>query len=235
MLGVGGRAEDPVVGRRDARLPHQLLGEDLAPFQLGRVLARAEDPQPLALEDVDDPLGQRLLRARRPSGRSPLAWRTGSGRGGRPARSARSARRAPCPRCPGHSRPRHAGRLLELPAEGVLTPPLADHQDFQRCRLPENAVPIRSLHLNRLVLIRQASIADRTGPNVRFAAPVARWHSRGRAHAAAEPGRWRSRLASRSRSVHSERIAETSSPSAPCGCEIRLASGVVRASRGVRP
>ena len=63
VLGVGGRAEDPVVGRGDARLPHQLLGEDLAPFQLGGVLARAEDPQALALEGVDDPVGQRLLGA----------------------------------------------------------------------------------------------------------------------------------------------------------------------------
>ena len=32
MLGVGARAKDPVVGRRNARLPHQLLGEELAPF-----------------------------------------------------------------------------------------------------------------------------------------------------------------------------------------------------------
>ena len=63
MLGVGRRAEDPVVGRGDARLPHQLLGEDLAPLQLGGFLPRAEDPQALALKDVDDPLGQRLLRA----------------------------------------------------------------------------------------------------------------------------------------------------------------------------
>ncbi len=44
-------------------LTHQVLGEDLAPFQLGRFLPGAEDPQPLALEDVDDPLDQRLLRA----------------------------------------------------------------------------------------------------------------------------------------------------------------------------
>ena len=63
MLGVGGRAEDPVVGRRDAGLAHQLLGEDLAPLQLGGVLARAEDPQALALEGVDDAVGQRLLGA----------------------------------------------------------------------------------------------------------------------------------------------------------------------------
>ena len=61
MLGVGGRTEDPVFGRRDARLAHHLLGEDLAPLQLGRVPARAEDPQPLALEGVDDAQVQRLL------------------------------------------------------------------------------------------------------------------------------------------------------------------------------
>ena len=63
MLGVGPRAEDPIVGRRDARLPHQLLGEELAPLELGRFFPRSEDPQALALKHVDDPLGQRLLGA----------------------------------------------------------------------------------------------------------------------------------------------------------------------------
>ena len=63
MLGVGPRAKDPVVGRGDGRLPHQLLGEELAPLELGGFLARPEDPQALALKDVDDPLGQRLFRA----------------------------------------------------------------------------------------------------------------------------------------------------------------------------
>ena len=63
VLGVGCRAEDAVIGRRDPGLPHQVLGEDLAPLELGGFLARAEDPQALALKDVDDPLDQRLLRA----------------------------------------------------------------------------------------------------------------------------------------------------------------------------
>ena len=61
MLGVGARAERPVIGRRNAGLPHQLLGEDLAPFQLGGLLARSENPQPFALKDVNDSLGQRLF------------------------------------------------------------------------------------------------------------------------------------------------------------------------------
>ena len=100
MLGVGARAEDPIVGRRDARLPHQLLGEKLAPLELGGFFSRPEDPQALALKNVDDPLGQRLFRARRRSGRLPRAWRTGAVPGNRPARSTRSARRAPCRRCP---------------------------------------------------------------------------------------------------------------------------------------
>ena len=63
MLGVRRRAEDPIIGRRDARLPHQLLGEDLASLQLGGFLPGPENPQSLALKDVDDSLGQRLFRA----------------------------------------------------------------------------------------------------------------------------------------------------------------------------
>ena len=132
MLGVGGRAEDAVIGRRDAGLPHQVLGEDLAPLQLGRVLARAEDLQPLALEGVDDPLGQRLLG---PDDGQPdplLAWRTGPGRGSRPARSATFCASRAVPALPGAQKtagdPR---RLLELPAEGVLPPPFSHHEDFQ--------------------------------------------------------------------------------------------------------
>ncbi len=132
MLGVGRRAEDPVVGRRDARLAHQLLGEDLAPLQLGGIAAGAEDPQALALEGIDDPVDQRLLGA--DDGQShPLALGEldqGAGvahllgdvvRVERRARVAGGAVDRPDPR-----------RLLQFPAEGVLPPSFAYHEDFQR-------------------------------------------------------------------------------------------------------
>ncbi len=132
MLGVGPRAEDPVVGRRDARLPHQVLGEDLAPLQLGGFLSRPEDPQALALKDVDDPLGQRLLgaddRQADPLALGELEQAPEIARLDRHVlrveRRARVARRA--------KDRRHAWRLLQFPAKSVLTPSLADHQDFQR-------------------------------------------------------------------------------------------------------
>ena len=132
MLGVGGRAEDPVVGRRDARLAHQLLGEDLAPLELGGVLARAEDPQPLALEGVDDPEGQRLLgpddRQPDPLALGELDQAAGVVRLDRDVLGVE--RRARVARCAeDRLDPR---RLLQLPAEGVLPPPLADHENFQR-------------------------------------------------------------------------------------------------------
>ena len=63
VFGIRGRSEDAVIGRGNPRLTHQVLGEDLAPLQLGRFLAGTEDAQALALEDVDDPLDERLLRA----------------------------------------------------------------------------------------------------------------------------------------------------------------------------
>ena len=127
VLGIGRRAEDPVVGRRDARLPHQVLGEDLAPLQLGGFLPRPEDPQALALEDVDDPLDQRLLRADDRQADAFASWRTGPARGNRRARSrtfCTSSGRARVPGCAEDGR--DARRLLQLPAKSVLTPPFAD-------------------------------------------------------------------------------------------------------------
>ena len=131
MLGVGRRAEDAVIGRRDPRLPHQVLGEDLAPFQLGGFLARAEDPQPLALEDVDDPLGQRLLRPDdRQADPFPLGELDQAAGVARLDRHVLHVEGRPGVARGAEDR-RDPGRLLELPAEGVFTPSLADDEDFQ--------------------------------------------------------------------------------------------------------
>ena len=140
MLGVGRRAEDAVVGRRDAGLPHQVLGEDLAPLELGGFLPRAEDPQALALEDVDDPLDQRLLGADdRQADALPL------GELDQPAEVARLDRTfwasSAVPALPGAQIDgRDARRLLELPAKGVLTPPLADRPGLSTHRPPFPAI-----------------------------------------------------------------------------------------------
>ena len=127
VLGVRRGAENAVIGRGDARLTHQVLGEDLAPLQLRGFLARAEDAEVFPLEDVDDPLDERLLR---PDDRQTDAFSLGeldqaadvSGldrhimdvEGGPGVAGGAVDRRGPA-------------RLLEFPAEGVLTPPLADH------------------------------------------------------------------------------------------------------------
>ena len=139
VLGVGGRSEDPVVGGRDSGLAHQLLGEDLAPFQFGGVAAGAEDPQPLALEGVDDPAGERVFRA---DDRQADSFALGEldqgpevagfdrdvvGVEGRPGVPRRAVDRV------------DAGRLLEFPAKGVFPPPLADDEDFQRGEPPIDA------------------------------------------------------------------------------------------------
>jgi len=132
MLGVGRGAEDPIIGRRDPRLPHQVLGKDLAPLQLGRLPPRAENAHALPLEDVDDALDERLLGT--DNGQAdPLAF----GELDQPAEIARLDRDvlhiqggAGVPRSAEDRG--DARRLLELPAKSVLTPSLADDEDFQR-------------------------------------------------------------------------------------------------------
>ena len=56
-----GRATTSNVGGRDAVAAEKLLGENLAPLELGGRPPRAEDPQPARLELVDDAQGQRQL------------------------------------------------------------------------------------------------------------------------------------------------------------------------------
>ena len=63
MAGRVGVVEDAELGGRHVGMAHELLGEDLAGFELGRLLRRAEDAQPGLLEGVDDALRQRLFRA----------------------------------------------------------------------------------------------------------------------------------------------------------------------------
>ena len=133
MLGVGRRAEDAVIGRRDAGLPHQLLGEDLAPFQLRGFLPRAEDPQALALKDVNNPLGQRLLgpdhRQADPLSLGELEQR----RGNRPARSATFCTSIAVPALPGAQKTESTrGDCFNFQQRACSRPPLPITKNFQR-------------------------------------------------------------------------------------------------------
>jgi hypothetical protein len=131
MFGIGGGAKDPVVSRGNSRLPHQVLGEDLGSLNLGSVFPGTENAQALALKNVNDPLGERLLRTH--DGQSDtLAARELN----QASLIASFDRDVLCVQCragiPRRTKnPSDAGRLREFPAQGVLAPSLADHQDFQ--------------------------------------------------------------------------------------------------------
>src|SRR6185503_4015898 len=58
-----GLVEDAVVRRRDPVAAEQVLAEDLAAFELGRLPGGAEDLQPVVLEEVDDALAERAFGA----------------------------------------------------------------------------------------------------------------------------------------------------------------------------
>ena len=139
MLGIGRRAKDPVIGRGNTRLPHQVLGKHLRYLQA--------PPRPSAGRRCAGPRAEKrrrspctaALRVRPRSGRFPPCGQTAPGRAYRLPRSIHSARRRLSPRCPGAEDGRHAFRLLELPAKGVLPPSLADDQDFQPRDSRENA------------------------------------------------------------------------------------------------
>jgi len=133
MFGVRCRPEQAVVRGRNAGLTHQFLREDLRPLKLGRVATWAEDSKPLFHEGIDDPERQRLFGPY--DGQvDPLPLRELN----QPARvmdldrdvlnpvemRSRVARRA--------VNLAHAFGLLQLPAEGMLTPPLPDDKDFQQ-------------------------------------------------------------------------------------------------------
>ena len=61
--GIAGIVEDLVVARRHIGVAQQILAEDLAGFQLGGRLVRAEDAKLFFLEGIDDAGGQRGLGA----------------------------------------------------------------------------------------------------------------------------------------------------------------------------
>ena len=61
MLGVRRGAKEPVVGGRYPRLPHQFLGEDLAPLKFRGIASRAKDPQPFTLKRIHNPGGEGFL------------------------------------------------------------------------------------------------------------------------------------------------------------------------------
>ena len=179
VLGVGRRAEDAVVGRRDARLAHQLLGEDLAPLELGGFLPRAEDPQALALEDVDDPLDAAAPRGRRPSGRSPPAWRTGPARGSRPARSTTFCTSSAVPALPGaQTTAVTRGDCFSFQHRACSRPPLPTTRTFN-APTPGTAPDPFRLHDNL-----SGGRSVRTGPTSsslpgvgNFLGPLVRWRS----------------------------------------------------------
>ena len=131
MLGIGSRSEDAIIGRGNPGLPHQVLGKDFGTFEFGGVLARSEDAQSLALKDIDNSLRQRLFR--------PDHGQADALASGKLQQAALIARfDGHVLHVEGGSRVArgtvhrgHARRLLQLPAQGVLAPSLADHQNFQ--------------------------------------------------------------------------------------------------------
>ena len=125
-----GMVEDPEIRRRHVGVPHELLGEDLAPLDPGRSLRRAENSEPFLLKGVNDPVNERFLRA--DDGQADLLLLGEAdelvelvdvdrdvdavGRGPGITRRAEDAL--------------DAWRLGQLPDEGMFPPALADHQDF---------------------------------------------------------------------------------------------------------
>jgi hypothetical protein len=62
ILGFLNIGESPAGGAGDAVSLHQVFGEDLARLYLGGFLRRAEDGESVLGKEVDDAVGQRLLR-----------------------------------------------------------------------------------------------------------------------------------------------------------------------------
>jgi hypothetical protein len=62
QLGVARIVEDPIVRARDVVLAQEVLGEDLAAFELRGRLARPEELEPVRREPIGDPEHERRLR-----------------------------------------------------------------------------------------------------------------------------------------------------------------------------
>jgi hypothetical protein len=125
--------EDAELGRRHIGVPHQLLREDLAPFDLRRQLRRTEDAHALGLEHIDDAAAERILGA--DDGQADVLLLGEAEqiieivdidrhidavlRGAAIARRAENAL--------------HARRLRELPDQGVFAPAFTDDEDLHGC------------------------------------------------------------------------------------------------------
>ena len=78
VAGRVGVVEDLELGGRHVGVPHQFLGEDLAPLDPGRLLRRPEHLEPLAAQEVGQPRRERVFRADHDEPDLLLACRTAS-------------------------------------------------------------------------------------------------------------------------------------------------------------
>ena len=138
------------------------LAKTLLAFQLGGVLARAEDPQSLALKGVDDPDARAAPPVPPRSGRSLRAWRTGSGRGCRSASIGDVLRIEASPGVPRRRRPSGRGATASASSRGHAPAPL-----FRPPRLSRHLPPpLDVARPDFLVAHSKDASFRRTGPNL---------------------------------------------------------------------
>ena len=129
--GAVGIAKDAILGRRHVGPVQHVLAKDLAAFELGGRLRRAEDPQLLALKHIDDAGDQRRFRADdRQLDRVLLHELDQAARYRRPrsATFSASARRARIARRDEHPLDARAGG--DLPRQRMLATSVANDQNF---------------------------------------------------------------------------------------------------------